>query len=89
MDFKRFVFILFSFLFGCFSLFCARGWVGGALPGRVGAAKTLRGPVKEASRFGFSPLPWSSLLQGGDGYVDTESKFLKLVAAIKAALAQA
>ena len=35
------------------------------------------------------PLPWSSLLQGGDGYVDTESKFLKLVAAIKAALAQA
>ncbi|VTJ87967.1 Hypothetical predicted protein [Marmota monax] len=24
----------------------------------------------------------------GDGYVDTESKFLKLVAAIKAALAQ-
>lgn len=27
--------------------------------------------------------------QGGDGYVDTESKFLKLVAAIKAALAQA
>ncbi|KAK1330011.1 hypothetical protein QTO34_010195 [Cnephaeus nilssonii] len=27
--------------------------------------------------------------KGGDGYVDTESKFLKLVAAIKAALAQA
>uniref|UniRef100_A0A4X1VVL9 Selenoprotein W n=1 Tax=Sus scrofa TaxID=9823 RepID=A0A4X1VVL9_PIG len=26
--------------------------------------------------------------KGGDGYVDTESKFLKLVAAIKAALAQ-
>lgn len=26
--------------------------------------------------------------QRGDGYVDTESKFLKLVAAIKAALAQ-
>jgi hypothetical protein len=26
--------------------------------------------------------------QKGDGYVDTESKFLKLVAAIKAALAQ-
>lgn len=23
------------------------------LPGRAGAAKTLRGPVKEASRFGF------------------------------------
>lgn len=34
-------------------------------------------------------LASSSLLQGGDGYVDTESKFLKLVAAIKAALAQA
>ena len=27
--------------------------------------------------------------KGGDGYVDTESKFLKLVGAIKAALAQA
>ena len=41
-------------------------------------------------RLGPSPsLPWSSLLQGGDGYVDTESKFLKLVAALKAALAQA
>lgn len=26
--------------------------------------------------------------KGGDGFVDTESKFLKLVAAIKAALAQ-
>lgn len=40
--------------------------------------------------------PWSQLTpflflppQGGDGFVDTESKFLKLVAAIKAALAQA
>lgn len=33
-------------------------------------------------------LPSSSHPQRGDGYVDTESKFLKLVAAIKAALAQ-
>lgn len=37
---------------------------------------------------GVSPLPASFPPQRGDGYVDTESKFLKLVAAIKAALAQ-
>lgn len=37
---------------------------------------------------GISPLPSSSTPQRGDGYVDTESKFLKLVAAVKAALAQ-
>lgn len=36
----------------------------------------------------LTPLPFLPP-QGGDGYVDTESKFLKLVAAIKAALAQA
>ena len=35
-----------------------------------------------------SALPSSSHPQRGDGYVDTESKFLRLVAAIKTALAQ-
>lgn len=35
-----------------------------------------------------SLFPSPSRPQRGDGYVDTESKFLKLVAAIKAALAQ-